>query len=119
MKTLWNRKPWICKGSAAVKPRFITLVTGLTMLAVFLLQARATNPELANPIESLEQHAARTAWWREARFGMFIHSVTAVCMLGASEAVNWYQSDSGLALSVPPEKPCRHAFVYRVDFKAK
>jgi alpha-L-fucosidase len=46
-------------------------------------------------------------------------TVVAVRMLGGSEAVKWRQSDNGLALSVPHEKPCRHAFVYRVDFKAE
>jgi len=53
------------------------------------------------------------------RQGVPGESVTAVRMLGASEAVKWLQSENGLALSVPHEKPCHHAFVYRIDFKAK
>jgi alpha-L-fucosidase len=51
--------------------------------------------------------------------GLLGQTVEAVRMLGASEAVKWHQSDHGLALSVPREKPCRHAFVYRVDLKAE
>jgi alpha-L-fucosidase len=46
-------------------------------------------------------------------------TVTAVRLLGASEAVRWHQTEDSLILSVPREKPCRYAFVYRVDFKAK
>jgi alpha-L-fucosidase len=46
-------------------------------------------------------------------------TVVAVRMLGSSQAVKWHQTDNGLTLSVPHEKPCRYAFVYRVDLKAK
>jgi len=42
-------------------------------------------------------------------------TVAAVRMLGSSEAVKWHQADNGLTLSVPHEKPCHYAFVYRVD----
>jgi len=31
------------------------------------------NPDMVAPIEPPEQIEARTKWWREARFGMFIH----------------------------------------------
>src|SRR5690242_19660020 len=50
----------------------------LTM-AVFLMCLPATvsaqnpKPQAGAAAESPEQFAARTAWWREARFGMFIH----------------------------------------------
>ena len=44
-------------------------------------------------------------------------TVAAVSMLGSEEAVKWRRSDEGLTLSVPQEKPCRYAFVYRIDFK--
>jgi alpha-L-fucosidase len=46
-------------------------------------------------------------------------TVAAVRLLGSSEAVRWHQTEDSLILSVPREKPCRYAFVYRVDFKAK
>jgi alpha-L-fucosidase len=44
-------------------------------------------------------------------------TIAAVSMLGSKDEVKWRQTDDGLTLSVPPEKPCRHAFVYRIDFK--
>jgi len=44
-------------------------------------------------------------------------TVVAVGMLGSKEEVKWRQTDDGLTLSVPRTKPCRHAFVYRIDFK--
>jgi len=43
--------------------------------------------------------------------------IGAVRMLGSTEAIQWRRTDDGLQLSVPREKPCRHAFVYRIDFK--
>jgi len=44
-------------------------------------------------------------------------TITAISMLGAKEAVKWQQTEDGLTLTVPREKPCRHAFVYRIDFQ--
>ena len=43
-------------------------------------------------------------------------SMASMNMLGSKDEIRWRQTDDGLALSVPREKPCRHAFVYRVDF---
>jgi alpha-L-fucosidase len=44
-------------------------------------------------------------------------AIAAVRMLGSKEAITWRQTDEGLALSLPRQKPCRHAFVYRIDFE--
>ena len=44
-------------------------------------------------------------------------TISAVRMLGSSEEVKWRQTDDKLELSVPREKPCRFAFVYRIDLK--
>ncbi|MCY2953081.1 MAG: alpha-L-fucosidase [Planctomycetota bacterium] len=44
-------------------------------------------------------------------------AIAAVSMLGSKDEVKWRQSDDGLTLSVPREKPCRYASVYRIDFK--
>ena len=44
-------------------------------------------------------------------------ALAAVSMLGSKDAVQWRQTDDGLTLTVPREKPCRYAFVYRIDFK--
>jgi alpha-L-fucosidase len=43
-------------------------------------------------------------------------TIAAVSMLGSRDEVKWRQTDDGLTLSVPREKPCRYAFVYRIDF---
>jgi len=43
-------------------------------------------------------------------------AIAAVRMLGSKEAITWRQTNDGLALSVPREKPGRYAFVYRIDF---
>jgi alpha-L-fucosidase len=44
-------------------------------------------------------------------------TIAAVSMLGSKDEVKWRQTDDELTLSVPREKPCRYAFVYRIDFK--
>src|ERR1043165_9213356 len=45
------------------------------LVASFALVSAALHPVTAQPEmhESTGQHDARMAWWREARFGMFIH----------------------------------------------
>ena len=43
--------------------------------------------------------------------------IAGVKMLGSKEEIHWRQTDAGLSLSVPREKPCRHAFAYRIDLK--
>jgi alpha-L-fucosidase len=44
-------------------------------------------------------------------------AIASVRMLGSKETITWRQTDEGIALSVPREKPCRYALVYRIDFK--
>lgn len=44
-------------------------------------------------------------------------TIAAVSMLGSKDEVKWRQTDDGLTLSVAREKPCRYAFVYRIDFR--
>jgi alpha-L-fucosidase len=43
--------------------------------------------------------------------------IAAVSMLGSKEKVQWRQTGEGLSLTVPRDKPCRYAFVYRVDLR--
>ena len=43
--------------------------------------------------------------------------IKTVRMLGSKTKIIWHQTDDGLMLSVPGEKPCRYAFVYRIDTK--
>ena len=45
----------------------------LTVHAYGATKTRADNPVLAERHETPAQHDARMAWWREAKFGMFIH----------------------------------------------
>ena len=46
---------------------FATVILGLFSVP----SSPAAKPETI--AESTEQHDARMAWWREARFGMFVH----------------------------------------------
>ncbi|MCX6873270.1 MAG: alpha-L-fucosidase [Verrucomicrobia bacterium] len=55
------------------------MAAGLTCLLAFAVQGAgpprtpADSPVLKDRNETPEQHDARMAWWREAKFGMFIH----------------------------------------------
>jgi alpha-L-fucosidase len=44
-------------------------------------------------------------------------AIKGVRMLGSKDKIKWKQTDDGLTLSIPREKPCSYAFVYRIDFK--
>ena len=43
--------------------------------------------------------------------------IAAARLLGSKEDFHWRQTNGGLVLSVPKEKPCRHALVYRIDLR--
>ena len=53
------------------------------------------------------------------RQGLAGRTIASVRMLGSSDEVKWRQADDGLHLSVPHAQPCRHAFVYHIDFNQK
>src|SRR5260370_18275670 len=57
-------------GEEAVMSRTRTLVLAGLALTV---TASAVRAEVAAPPETKKQRDARMAWWRQARFGMFIH----------------------------------------------
>ena len=49
--------------------------------------------------------------------GAAVQKVAGVSMLGVKDEIKWSQSDEGLTLSVPKDKPCKHAYVYKIDLK--
>ncbi len=84
--------------------------TGLmAALSVGALAATAAEEEAAR-----EQ---RIQWWREARFGMFIHGGLYAVPAGVwKDQLKWQQTDAGLILEVPLARPSKYALVYRIDF---
>ena len=48
------------------------VLSGVLALGSFATAAETSSASVL-PAETPEQHNARMAWWREARFGMFIH----------------------------------------------
>ncbi len=50
-----------------------------------------------------------------SRKGVLAKNIASVRMLGSTDQVKWHQANDGLSLSVPRSRPCRYAFVYRVD----
>jgi alpha-L-fucosidase len=49
--------------------------------------------------------------------GVAGQKVAGVSMLGVKDEIKWSQGDEGLTLSVPKDKPCKHAYVYKIDLK--
>jgi alpha-L-fucosidase len=43
--------------------------------------------------------------------------IESVHMLGVDEELKWYFSDRGLTIKTPSEKPCLHAFVFKIQRK--
>jgi hypothetical protein len=54
-----------------MKTSFLVLIALLTPLTA--LPAATVQTNQTDRIETKEQRAVRMAWWREARFGMFLH----------------------------------------------
>jgi len=46
-------------------------------------------------------------------------TIATASMSGSKDVIKWNQTQEGLVLSVPREKPRRYAFVYRIEFKKK
>ncbi len=44
-------------------------------------------------------------------------SIQSIALLGSSESIDWNHDDSGLQLSVPPEKSEESAMVYKIELK--
>ncbi len=50
-------------------------------------KAATESPQEANYLEETpEEREARMQWWRDARFGMFIHSMLALLLRGRSHS---------------------------------
>jgi len=79
---------------AALLPAVTTLVPATV--------ARADDAPKA-PVETKEQHDARMGWWREARFGMFIHwgvySVPAGEWNGKTDYAEWFLEQTHMPVS--------------------
>jgi alpha-L-fucosidase len=43
--------------------------------------------------------------------------IAAASMLGSKEKIRWRQTSEGLSLTVPKNKPCRYAFVCKIDLR--
>jgi len=73
--SLFDFEPQTGCSPAEIPPTFPgTPMQYLSTILVLLLMAAAGQAQNSRtPQETSEQHNVRMAWWREARFGMFIH----------------------------------------------
>src|SRR5205814_2390286 len=62
-------------GTKRIGRGFLALFCALALFGMAGRGARAAEPDPADPYagETTQQRDARMKWWREARFGMFIH----------------------------------------------
>lgn len=73
------------------------LLPAAIVLAAAAMNAGAQTPDLKvnpNTGETQEQFARRTKWWREAKFGMFIHWGVYSVPADASKGAEWYFNGS-------------------------
>ena len=47
--------------------------------------------------------------------GYLTKPVKAVSMLGSDESLEWEQTEKGLVVKFPSERPCEHAFVLKIN----
>src|SRR5205085_999741 len=79
-----------------MKKRLRLVTVGIVALLAFASQGAFAQ---STPVESPDQFAARTAWWREAKFGMFIHwgiyavPADATDLKGNRGIAEWYFSN--------------------------
>lgn len=76
----------------------------LTVLSAFFFPGRAMAESNTQPLpETPEQRDARMAWWRDARFGMFIHwgvySVPAGEWQGKTNYGEWFMEETKMPVS--------------------
>jgi alpha-L-fucosidase len=43
--------------------------------------------------------------------------ISQVSMLGAPGTLSWSQGQDGLTIQAPPEKPCQHAYTFKIVLK--
>ena len=49
--------------------------------------------------------------------GLLSQSISTVEMLGIEGALTWTRNDDGLKIQIPDEKPCEHAFAFRIELE--
>jgi len=111
-EAIYGTSPWKVYGEG---PRFENAAKGLAKSAGSSVDIRFT-------AKGNSLYAICLAWPEKdvvvkalGSKGAANKTIVAVRMLGSKEAITWRQTDDGLALSVPQEKPCRYAFVYRIE----
>src|SRR5947208_490991 len=87
----------------SMKQLLVVLVTFAVVGGTFRLEAEATNDagRVQAAQETASQRDVRMAWWRDARFGMFIHwglyAVPAGEWNGRKDLAEWFMDETGIA----------------------
>jgi alpha-L-fucosidase len=113
-EAIYGTSPWKVYGEG---PRFVKAAPAPAKSAGASFDIRFTakgNSLYAICLAWPEQHVVVRALGHK---GSAYKTIVAARMLGSQQAITWHQTDDGLVLSVPREKPWRYAFVYRIDFQ--
>ncbi len=50
-------------------------------------------------------------------FGLYESEIESVKMLGVDEELEWKMTEDGLTIKTPDQKPCEHAFTFKIERK--
>jgi hypothetical protein len=49
--------------------------------------------------------------------GLYESEIIRISMLGDGKSLDWELTNAGLVIDTPSEKPCEHAFVFKIERK--
>jgi len=71
--------------------------------------------DLENVVSVLEEELEEGPEEDEAEFvGLYDKEIASITLLGHDEPLEWELNDRGLVIQTPGEKPCDHAFVFKI-----
>ncbi len=73
---------------------------------------------LAWPEQDVLIHSITTNHFPDEDFvGIYPGEIKSISMLGSKEGLDWSITDNGLAITLPSEKPCEHAFSFKITLE--
>jgi alpha-L-fucosidase len=125
-EAIYGTSPWIIYGQGPLFEQEAAKARGKGSAAAGVLDAGVgqTPVEIRFTAKNRSVYAICLAWPdRDISVGALGRKdaggveIAAVSMLGSNEKVRWHQTVEGLSLSVPKNRPCRHAVVYKIELR--
>ncbi|MCI8350061.1 MAG: alpha-L-fucosidase [Oscillospiraceae bacterium] len=111
-EAVYGTSPWLVYGEGPTKMESSGMFSESERLDYTAQDVRYTAKDGA-------LYATLLAWPKEpvvleSLAGLYPGEVEKVSMLGSGELLDWKQTEKGLWVAPPKEKPCRHAFVLKI-----